>query len=114
MIEIMNIYESQLGIEDNNTTVFPSSLSINKLYPNPTNTSFTLEFSSSLNEAVTITITDILGRVVKQSTLISINNNSSFNWDGLDRNGNPSPTGLYFVSISNKGNVQSRKVTLLK
>ncbi len=114
MTEIMNMYESQLGIEENNPIVFPSSLSINKLYPNPTNTSFTLEFSSSLNETVTITITDILGRIVKRSTLISIKNNSSFNWDGLDRNGNPSPTGLYFVSISNGENVQSRKVTLLK
>ena len=114
MAEIMNLYESQLGIEGDNPTVFPSSLSINKLYPNPTNTSFTLEFSSSLNETIIITITDILGRVVNQTKRISIQNNSSFTWDGLDKNGQSSPTGLYLVSISNGGNVQTRKVTLLK
>jgi spore germination protein YaaH len=114
MMQIMNLYQSQLAIGDNLPTLMPSSLVINKLYPNPTNTSFTLKFSSILNETITITITDILGRVVNQSTLTSIQNKSSFTWDGLDQKGQPSPTGLYLVSISNGKTVQSRKVTLLK
>ena len=114
MIEIMNLYQSQLTIEANSPPPLPSSLVINKLYPNPTNTSFTLKFSSRLNETITITITDILGRVVNQSTLTSIQNKSSYTWDGLDQKGQPSPTGLYLVSISNGKTVQSRKVTLLK
>jgi hypothetical protein len=33
---------------------------------------------------------------------------------GFDFNGQPSPTGLYLVSISNGKTVHSRKVTLLK
>ena len=110
----MNLYQSQLEIGDNLPTPMPSSLVINKLYPNPTNTSFTLKFSSILNETITITITDILGRIVKQSTMTSIQNKSSFTWDGLGQKGQPSPTGLYLVSISNGKTVQSRKVTLLK
>ena len=114
MIKIMNLYQLQLAIENNIPTLMPSSLVINKLYPNPTNTSFTLNFSSILNETITITITDILGRIVNQSTLTSIQNKSSFTWDGLDQKGQPSPTGLYLVSISNGKTVQSRKVTLLK
>ena len=88
------------AMENNLPTLMPSSLVINQLYPNPTNTSFTLKFSSILNETITITITDILGRVVNQST--------------LNQKGQPSPTGLYLVSISNGITVQSRKVTLLK
>ena len=114
MVEIINLYESQLGIGDKKPSVIPSSLAINKLYPNPTNISFTLEFSSALNEPITITITDILGRVVKQTTRIPFQNKSTFTWDGLDYNGQPSPTGLYLVSISNGKTVHSRKVTLLK
>ena len=114
MVDIMNLYESQLGIEENNPATVPSSLSIHKLYPNPTNTSFTLEFSSPLNELITITITDILGRAVYQSTQISIQNISSFNWDGLDHNGHQSPTGLYLISINNGKTIRSRKITLLK
>ena len=114
MMEIINLYESQLGIGDKKPSVIPSSLAINKLYPNPTNISFTLEFSSALNEPIIITITDILGRVVKQTTRIPFQNKSTFTWDGLDYNGQPSPTGLYLVSISNGKTVHSRKVTLLK
>jgi len=50
-----------------------------------------------------------------QATIrIPFQNNSSFTWDGLDQKGQPSPTGLYLVSISNGKTVHSRKVTLLK
>jgi len=114
MMEIMNFYQSQLEIGDNLPAPMPSSLVIDKLYPNPTNTSLTIKFSSMLNETIIITITDILGRVVKQSTLTSIQNKTSFTWDGLDQKGQPSPTGLYLVSISNGKTIESRKVTLLK
>ena len=40
--------------------------------------------------------------------------NQNYILPGLDYNGQPSPTGLYLVSISNGKTVHSRKVTLLK
>ena len=61
-----------------------------------------------------IVITDLLGRVIEKTTLVSNSRQTSWTWDGRDQNGKMSTTGIYFVSISDGGQPQTRKITLLK
>ncbi len=114
MNDIMQLYESQLSSIVNYPLLSPSLISIHKLFPNPTNTSFTMIFSSTPNERVFISIHDILGRTIKQTTYQPNNFKSSFTWDGLDQYGQSVSSGLFIVSISNGTIKKSKKVTILK
>ena len=114
MEQIMSLYESQLKMDENNSFPAPESISIYKLYPNPSNTSFTMTFSSTPNEQILISIHDILGRPIKQTTQIPSNFKSYFTWNGLDQNGQPVSSGLFIISVSNGFETKSKKVTLLK
>ena len=116
MTEIMNHYDTQLQIGKNDHLIVPTSLQINRIYPNPFNASVTIEFSipSSNRQDVSIIITDLLGRTIQQTSMRSNSQKTTWTWDGIDKNGITSPTGIYFVIINNGKQTQSRKITLLK
>ena len=73
------------GLSANSDTKFslPVNTTIRTLYPNPSNSSITLDFSSNYkNENATIVIFDLLGRPVKTvSILLNENQNYSWGWD---------------------------------
>ena len=114
MLKILELYDSQLGIK-NNDIIQPSTLTIHNIYPNPTNTSFTILFSTSkINDPSQIIINDLLGREVYTTSIHNNNNLFKWTWDGLDNNGAIAPTGTYFVSIFHGNQIETRKVTILK
>ena len=114
MLKILELYDSQLEIEKEKI-IQPSTITINSIYPNPTNTSFTISFSiSSINEPSQISINDLLGREIYATSLHTNNYRFKWTWEGLDNNGVIAPTGTYFVSISQGNQIQTRKVTILK
>ena len=114
MLKILELYDSQLGIE-NDDMIQPSTMTIHSIYPNPTNTSFTILFSTSkTNEPSQISINDLLGREVYTTSIYENNNLFKWTWDGLDNNGAIAPTGTYFVSIFHGNQVETRKFTILK
>src|SRR5690606_959178 len=55
------VVESSVGIKDNSMNNFA-------VYPNPSTGKFTIEFSQQLNEAYTISVLDLTGRVVYRTT----------------------------------------------
>ena len=116
MTEIMNHYATQLQVRGDDHPIMPTSLQIDKIYPNPFNASVTVEFSlPSLNrQDVSIIIRDLLGRTIQQTSIVSNSQQTTWIWDGIDKNGMASPTGIYFVIINNGEQTQSRKITLLK
>jgi len=115
MSAVLNRYESQLNTIAENPMISPSILSLHALYPNPTNTSVTLEFSATVpNENVIITASDVLGRTIIQSSLVATGHPQSWTWDGKNNFGQALPTGLYILSIHNDTQIHSKKVTLLK
>ena len=115
MSAVLNLYESQLSITVSSPMISPSTLSIHALYPNPTNTSVTLEFSAAVpNENVIITARDMLGRTIIQSSLVATGHPQTWTWDGKNNLGQALPTGLYILSVHNDTQIHSKKVTLLK
>ena len=94
----------------------PVAPMINALYPNPSNSSIKLDFSSNYkNNNAKISIFDILGRPVEtKSILLNGNKNYSWVWDGTDMLGQETPAGIYFLIITIDQYIESRKITLLK
>jgi flagellar hook assembly protein FlgD len=86
------------------------------MYPNPTNSSLTLEFLYDVNKnAVQITIIDILGREVKTVDIPLMGKyKNTWVWDGLDDFKRELPTGIYILTLTSGQTIESRKITLLK
>tara|TARA_B110000263_G_scaffold42979_1_gene34935 strand:+ start:1617 stop:4055 length:2439 start_codon:yes stop_codon:yes gene_type:complete len=115
MSKIIELYDSQLGIDSVHNPIHPSSITIHSIYPNPTNTSLTISFSTTkTNSPGHIIINDLLGRVVYSTSITTINSPFKWTWNGLDNNEVIAPTGTYFVSIYHGDQIQTRKITILK
>jgi subtilase family serine protease len=76
------------------------------LYPNPSNQDLTVELSVKLDEKVTVSITDAMGRTVISKTLNPLETELNFNTEKL-------ADGFYNV-VLNTGNVLSAKPFLVK
>jgi len=114
MEHILTFYES--GLDIFNSDIQPKKLTIHTLYPNPTNTSFTLDFSTIESEQfVNIIITNVLGQIIREERIqLNASLRHQWTWNGLDQKGISAPTGLYIVSLQNQDQFISTKVTLLK
>ena len=113
---ILNFYETELDANDENEISLPDEVKIRALYPNPSNSSITLDFSSNYkNDNAKIVIFDLLGRPVKTvNLLLNGNQNYSWVWNGLDIENKDLPTGVYILSITIGQTMETKKITLLK
>ena len=113
---ILNFYETELSIANNSQVALPEAVSIHALYPNPTNSSLTLEFLTDLNnEVVQIAIIDILGRQVKTVNIsLAGTYKQTWVWDGLDDHNRELPTGIYILTLTSGQTIDTRKITILK
>ena len=113
---VLNFYETELPIVNKPQVALPEAVSIHAMYPNPTNSSLTLEFLSDVNKKTAqITIIDILGREVKTVDIPLMGKyKNTWVWDGLDDFKRELPTGIYILTLTSGQTIESRKVTLLK
>ena len=83
---------------------------------NPTNSSFTLEFLTDLNNGVAqIAIIDILGRQVKTVDIpLAGKYKHTWVWNGEDDHNRELPTGIYILILTSGQTIDTRKVTFLK
>ena len=114
MHKIINNYESQLSIKSN-TDILPLALNIISIYPNPSNNSMTISFSVlSQNSPVHITIRNIIGQEVYQTSYKPKSKNINWTWGGIKKNGSIAPSGTYFISLTQLDQTSTKKITLLK
>lgn len=84
-------------------------------YPNPFNSSTTLEFYLPKAQYAELNIFDILGRKVKNIISDKLDpGKHSKTWNGSDEKGNMVATGIYFVRMIAGEFKQSRKILLIK
>ncbi|MCS7210271.1 MAG: PQQ-dependent sugar dehydrogenase [Chloroherpetonaceae bacterium] len=78
-------------------------------YPNPFNPTTVIRFTMRQAGKATLTVTDVLGRVVSRMTLDAARgeNQVRFNGSGL-------PSGLYFYQLTTQGFAATRKMMLVK
>ena len=89
--------------------------SLSRIYPNPFNPSTLIEYSIARSDLVKLRIYDVNGGLVR--SLVSGPQNAgehAATWEGTDANGAPAVSGVYFVRLESAGQVQTRKIVLLK
>jgi subtilisin family serine protease len=108
-------YNQATGTDDDNNAALPESFSLEQNYPNPFNAETRIGFSLSAGGDYRFEIYNGLGRLVK-----SISNHAAnagpqdIRWDGKDNGGQDVASGVYFYRISFSGQMQTRKMVLLK
>jgi photosystem II stability/assembly factor-like uncharacterized protein len=105
---VWSIHRTLTGVEDD-TPPLPQAVSLSA-YPNPFNSSTTINYSLPKAGHITITICNILGQSV--ATLYSGIQNAgphSLAWDAT-----PFSSGLYFARLNQDGNIKVAKLLLLK
>ncbi len=84
-------------------------------YPNPFNPSTTIAFDLPQSEHVKISIYNILGREV--TTLTDEHYEAGYhelNWDGRDRSGHATSSGIYFYRLSTDSHRAQKKMLLIR
>ncbi|HPG40284.1 MAG TPA: FlgD immunoglobulin-like domain containing protein [bacterium] len=93
----------------------PQNTELFNAYPNPFNPQTTINYTLQKDAQVTITVYDLLGRLVK--TLVDENQTAGsydVTWNGSDAIGNKAASGAYLVRMQTAEVTQIQKVLLLK
>jgi hypothetical protein len=101
--------EAVTGVEEKENNI-PTNFSLAQNYPNPFNPATTIEFSLSIQSAVTLKVYDILGKEV--ATLV--NDNLQSGTYKINFNGNNLSSGVYFYKIQAGNFEQTKKLLLMK
>lgn len=79
------------------------------IYPNPTNSSSTVDFNIYDNEKIKISITDIVGRVIEETDKVTITgNNATYT---VNKNGQLAK-GVYFINLEINNSVITKKLII--
>ncbi|MBM3452864.1 MAG: T9SS type A sorting domain-containing protein, partial [Bacteroidetes bacterium] len=92
----MNFDPNLVGIEESKDTQV-------SIYPNPASEVINIHSNKLLN--ATVSVTDLTGKVVKNSTISGLN--ASINTSGLNN-------GIFFVTITDGNSVATEKVVIKK
>ena len=107
-----SFYDVDISVlENSNVSTAPKAFGLHKIYPNPFNSSTSIDISitsSSINTS--LYIMDIRGRIVE----ILFNGELSaghhlFNWDS-----NQTPSGVYFTVLNYGNSTETKKMMLIK
>ena len=101
-----------LGVDNDG---LPTSYVIHQNYPNPFNPVTTLRYDLPEDALVSITIYDMMGRVVR--TMVNTQQNAGFKsvrWNATNDKGAPVSAGLYLYRIEAGDFRETKKMVLLK
>ncbi|MFH1214154.1 MAG: FG-GAP-like repeat-containing protein, partial [Candidatus Neomarinimicrobiota bacterium] len=99
----------------NNTTRILDNFKLHQNYPNPFNATTNIVFDVPNEKAVTLTIYDLLGKeVVKLVDTKMSAGTYTATWNGLNRNGYPMSTGIYFYALKIGNITKVKRMTLVK
>ncbi len=109
------IQYGDLKVSLNITLAQPSDYVLSHNYPNPFNSSTTINFVSEGNFPAELVIYDALGRKVKtlfKGTAFAGTNRST--WDGTTDQGFQAASGIYFYTLNLNGGLYTHKMVYLK
>ncbi len=101
--------------ENESTETLPGSVSLHQNFPNPFNPSTTISIELTEQELIELSIYNVNGR--KITTLAEGTyqiGNHEFRWDGKNRSGSNSSSGIYFYRLTTNSSQLSKKMLLLK
>ena len=96
--------------------IHPEDYVLSQNYPNPFNNATTIKFEIPIEKTVSLNIYNEAGQLVK--TLINNQNmaggSHQVSWGGLNNNGQPASSGVYFYTLEWDGNSVSQQMVYLK
>lgn len=101
-------------------TVVPQKTVLFANYPNPFNPETWISYYLAKDAAVTVTIYDTTGRLVRQLDIgyqksgYYTNRNRAVYWDGKSDTGEHAANGVYFYTLTTDGTTITRKMVILK
>ena len=101
--------------DEKSQQVFPTDIILHPAYPNPFNTSTTLNYELFANSMVKIDIFNILGDPVK--TVLNEKQAPGYKtivWDGKNESGLPVGAGLYFYQLQTPTYIHTKKMVLVR
>jgi len=93
----------------------PVKSTLKQNYPNPFNPNTTISFNMDRASNVTLNVFNVKGQLVK--TLLNGRSTvglNSFSWDGTDNNNNKVASGVYYYTLKNGNDTQTKKMVLVK
>jgi hypothetical protein len=110
-----DIFWDGTHVPSDDTPTIPTVTGLTGNSPNPFNPDTTIEFSLAQSGRVELMVYNLRGQRIR--TLINDNRNAgthSVVWNGIDDNGRPVASGMYFYRLKTAGFDQTRKALLLK
>ncbi|MCP4569733.1 MAG: T9SS type A sorting domain-containing protein [FCB group bacterium] len=108
-------WDEPVAVNENETNLFPSILELYQNYPNPFNSGTIIEFNLPRAGFTELKIFNLLGQIVASPLSDHLPaGNHCIVWDGLDKVGQSTATGIYFYQITSGDFSQTRKMILLK
>jgi hypothetical protein len=109
------ISKSAAGKPITANTPQPMSLQLEQNYPNPFNPGTSIRYS--LPQAITVRV--MIYNIYGQNVSILVNGFQSagtytFDWQAVDAQGHPLPSGVYFYRLEAGAHVVTRRMTLLR
>ncbi|MFC1477556.1 S8 family serine peptidase [candidate division KSB1 bacterium] len=100
------------------TRTVPASIILSENYPNPFNDETTIRLDLNRALPVRLDIYNQLGQRVNtlydSGGMILPQGSYAFRWTGMNDNGRPMPSGIYFYRLTLPGYTKTRKMVLLK
>jgi glucuronoarabinoxylan endo-1,4-beta-xylanase len=94
-------------------STLPSKFELEQNYPNPFTSSTAISFDLKNQTDTKLTIYDILGRIVFQTSAgIQSSGAHTLFWDGTNAKGHKVASGVYFYCLQAGGDAQTRKMVL--
>jgi serine protease len=93
----------------------PTTFTLNQNYPNPFNPSTVITYSLTASADVELVVINVLGQQIR-SLVNQYQSAGDHNvvWDGRDQGGNQVASGIYFYRMMSAGNVDTKKMLLMK
>ena len=111
------VFDISLGdaVGINETQLFPEQVKLFPNYPNPFNPNTHITFYLPHSAFVKVSVVNVMGNTVKNLLHESKNQgNWSVNWDGRNGFGEFVSAGIYFYLLNVDGEIQMKKMVLLK
>ncbi len=101
------------GINDNPAP--PINTSLISVYPNPFNHAINIRYSVAKTDRIRLSVYNIRGQLVKQLECANRKaGNYQVNWDGITKDSNQAPNGMYLVKMETSVGVFTHKIILVK
>ncbi len=114
-VRVISMAGLNVAVEDN-TIVLPSDYVLEQNYPNPFNPSTTIRFTLPLDKAVSVSVYDVSGRLVKRVVNNQFYSRGTYEvtWDGTTQAGLQAASGTYLYSLEYGNFRQTKTMVLLK